>query len=60
MIAIKWERPYSDGGSPIIGYLVEQRRVGSPTWTKTSSTLVPYPEITLTGIDPTWRVSNKI
>lgn len=57
MIVIKWERPNTDGGSPIIGYLVEQRRVGSPTWTKTSNTLVPYPEMTLSCIDPTWRVS---
>lgn len=57
MIVIKWERPNTNGGSPIIGYLIEQRRVGAPTWTKTSTTLVPYPEITLNCIDPTWRVS---
>lgn len=57
MIVIKWERPNTDGGSPIIGYLVEQRRVGAPTWTKTSTTLIPYPEITLNCIDPSWRVS---
>lgn len=41
VLAIKWERPYTDGGSPIIGYLVEQRRVGSPIWTKLSATLIP-------------------
>lgn len=59
-LSIKWERPYSDNGSPIIGYLVEQRRVGSPTWVKTSATLVQYPEITLTGIDPTWRYQFRV
>lgn len=57
---IKWDRPYTDGGSSIIGYLVEQRRVGSPTWVKTSATLIPYQEITLTGIDPTWRYQFRI
>lgn len=59
-LAINWERPYSDGGSPIIGYLLEQRRVGSPTWIKTSATLIPYPEITITGIDPTWRYQFRV
>lgn len=59
-LAIKWERPYTDGGSPIIGYLLEQRRVGSPNWVKTSTTLVPYPEITLTGIDPIWRYQFRV
>lgn len=59
-LAIKWDRPYTDGGSPIIGYLVEQRRLGSPAWMKTSATLVPYPEITLTGIDPTWRYQFRV
>lgn len=59
-LAIKWERPYSDGGSPIIGYLLEQRRIGSPAWVKTSATLLPYPEITITGIDPTWRYQFRV
>lgn len=59
-LAIKWERPHTDGGSPIIGYLLEQRRVGSPTWVKTSATLLPYPEITLTGIDPSWRYQFRV
>lgn len=59
-LAIKWERPYTDGGSAIIGYLLEQRRVGSPSWVKTSTTLLPYPEITLTGIDPVWRFQFRV
>lgn len=58
-IVIKWERPY-DGGSPIIGYLLEQRRVGSPQWVKTSATLLLYPEVNLTGIDPTWRFQFRV
>lgn len=60
VLAIRWEKPYSDGGSPIIGYLIEQRRVGSPIWSKTSPTLVPYPEITLTNVDPTWRYQFRV
>lgn len=58
-IVIKWERPY-DGGSPIIGYLLEQRRIGLSEWVKTSATLLPYPEINLTGIDPTWRYQFRV
>lgn len=58
--AIRWERPYTDGGSPIIGYLVEQRRLGSAAWIKTSPTLVPYPEITLTSVDPTTRYQFRV
>lgn len=58
-IAIKWERPY-DGGSPIIGYLLEQRRIGSPEWIKSSATLLPYPEIIISGIDPTWRYQFRV
>lgn len=59
-LAIKWERPFTDGGSPIIGYLVEHRRIGSPAWVKTSATLVPFPEITMTGIEPNWRVQFRV
>lgn len=59
-LALKWDRPYTDGGSPIIGYLIEQRRIGSPSWVKTSATLVPYPEINITGIDPTWKFQFRV
>lgn len=60
-IVIRWDPPYTDGGSPIIGYLMEQRRIGSPTWTKTSATLLPYPEISLTIdiVDP-WRYQFRV
>lgn len=59
-IVIKWEQSYFDGGSPIIGYLLEHRRIGLPTWLKTSPTLLPYPEINLTGMDPAWRYQFRV
>lgn len=33
-IQLEWEKPKSDGGSRISGYLIEKREVGSDTWQK--------------------------
>lgn len=33
-ISIKWKEPEDDGGSPITGYIVEQREASSSLWTK--------------------------
>lgn len=60
VLAIKWDRPNSDGGSPIIGYLVEHRRVGSPTWTAACQTLLPYPEWPLGNLEPGWRYQFRV
>lgn len=60
ILLLKWDRPHTDGGSPIIGYLVEQRRVGSPTWSKATATLVPYPELSLSGLEPGWRYQFRV
>lgn len=58
-LTIKWERP-ADGGSPIIGYLVEQRRVGSPTWYKAAASLVAYPELVMTSLEPGRRYQFRV
>lgn len=59
-LTIKWERPNTDGGSPIIGYLVEQRRVGSPTWSKAAASLVPYPEMVISSLEPGRRYQFRV
>lgn len=59
-LTIKWERPNTDGGSPIIGYLVEQRRIGSPTWTKAAASLVPYPELVISALEPGRRYQFRV
>ncbi|KAK9695452.1 Fibronectin type III domain [Popillia japonica] len=55
VITIRWDRPVKDGGSPITGYLVEHRRTGSPHWVRATPLLVPFPELTLSGLEPGWR-----
>lgn len=59
-ITMKWERPNTDGGSPIIGYLVEQRRIGSPTWTKAAASLVPHPELIVHALEPGRRFQFRV
>lgn len=60
VITLKWDRPLSDGGSPIIGYLVEHRRTGSPHWVRATPTLVQYPELSLSGLEPGWRYQFRV
>ncbi len=33
-ITIKWDPVSNDGGSPVIGYIVEKRKKGSAFWSK--------------------------
>ena len=35
-ILVAWEPPESDGGSPLISYVVEKREASRPTWSKVS------------------------
>ena len=38
-VDLSWTRPLSDGGAPIEGYIVEQRRMGEDDWTKANTGL---------------------
>ncbi|XP_011632759.2 twitchin [Pogonomyrmex barbatus] len=60
VVAIRWERSPSNGGSAIIGYLVEHRRLGSPHWVRSTSGLCAFPELTLSGLDPGWRYQFRV
>lgn len=60
VITIRWSPPASDGGAPIIGYLVEHRRTGSPHWLRASPNLAEDTELTLTGLEPGWRYQFRV
>ncbi|XP_015122959.1 uncharacterized protein LOC107045270 [Diachasma alloeum] len=60
IVGIRWERSCYNGGSAIIGYLVEHRRLGSPHWVRSSPGLCSFPELTLTGLEPGWRYQFRV
>ncbi|KAL0100115.1 hypothetical protein PUN28_019518 [Cardiocondyla obscurior] len=60
VVAIRWERSPSNGGSAIVGYLVEHRRLGSPHWVRSTSGLCAFPELTLSGLEPGWRYQFRV
>ncbi|CAH0547510.1 unnamed protein product [Brassicogethes aeneus] len=60
LITIRWSKPTKDGGSPISGYLVEHRRTGSPHWVRATPLMVPFPELTVSGLEPGWRYQFRV
>ncbi|XP_076374334.1 uncharacterized protein LOC143258755 [Megalopta genalis] len=60
VVAIRWERSPSNGGSAIVGYLVEHRRLGSQHWVRSAPGLCTFPELTLSGLEPGWRYQFRI
>ncbi|XP_043525688.1 titin homolog isoform X1 [Frieseomelitta varia] len=60
VVAIRWERSPSNGGSAIVGYLVEHRRLGSQHWVRSTPGLCTFPELTLSGLEPGWRYQFRI
>ncbi|TMS38626.1 hypothetical protein L596_005310 [Steinernema carpocapsae] len=51
-ICLQWTRPYSDGGAPIQGYVVERREVGTNQWVKAAFGNVPDTKLRVTGLIP--------
>ncbi|KAM3957310.1 projectin protein bent isoform 8-T9 [Aphomia sociella] len=49
-VDLKWEAPLSDGGSPIIGYIIEKKDKYSPLWEKAVETHTPTPTATVNGL----------
>ena len=37
---VTWSPPASDGGTPLVGYHVEQRLISTPTWVRVGPTVV--------------------
>lgn len=48
-VSLAWEEPESDGGSKVIGYVVERRDVKRKTWTLATDH-AESPECTVTGL----------
>lgn len=46
---LKWEPPISDGGSPIVGYIVEKKDKYSPMWEKAVETQTDKPTAIVNG-----------
>ncbi|EDW79275.2 uncharacterized protein Dwil_GK13215 [Drosophila willistoni] len=55
VVNLRWERPLMDGGSPITGYTVEHRRMGSPHWVRATPTPISRCEVCISGLEPGWR-----
>ncbi|KAK5968521.1 Twitchin [Trichostrongylus colubriformis] len=49
-VTLTWVAPIDDGGSPITGYIVEQREHGSTLWAKVSDYNIRDPEFTVPGL----------
>ncbi|XP_011495824.1 PREDICTED: uncharacterized protein LOC105360581 [Ceratosolen solmsi marchali] len=60
VVGIRWERSPFNGGSSIIGYHVEHRKMGSPNWVRSAPVLCTFPELTLSGLEPGWRYQFRI
>lgn len=59
-VTLKWERPRTDGGSPLHGYYVQHRRTGSAQWVNSTPALILYPEVVLAGLEPGWRYQFRV
>ncbi|XP_036337123.1 protein piccolo [Rhagoletis pomonella] len=60
VVNLRWERPKLDGGSPITGYVVEHRRMGSPHWVRATPTSVLQCEVSISGLEPGWRYQFRV
>lgn len=58
---VAWDKPESDGGSPITGYYIERKERNSLLWVKANDTVVRTTEYPcaglIEGLEYTFRVS---
>ncbi|KAL7048848.1 hypothetical protein ACKWTF_003505 [Chironomus riparius] len=60
MVTIKWQPPAVDGGSAIMGYIVEHKRTGSPNWVRATPQSVQFTELSISGLEPGWRYQFRV
>ncbi|KAF4518521.1 hypothetical protein B566_EDAN004265 [Ephemera danica] len=60
VITVRWKPPESDGGTPITGYLVERRDMGTTVWVRAHAALTREPEIALAGLEPGRRYQFRV
>ncbi|XP_041468950.1 twitchin-like isoform X3 [Lytechinus variegatus] len=51
-VDLKWDKPTSDGGAKLAGYVVEKREEGSPDWEPVSKYPVRGTSVTVDGLEP--------
>lgn len=60
-VILSWERPASDGGSPITGYCIEKKERNSLLWVRANESVVKATQYTcsglIEGLEYTFRVS---
>ena len=60
-VIVSWEKPSSDGGSPITGYCIERKERNSLLWAKANESVVKSTQYTcfglIEGLEYTFRVS---
>lgn len=49
-ISLAWQKPNFDGGSPIVGYMIEKREGDSGKWSKANLTNITDTRFTVTGL----------
>lgn len=49
-VDLAWKEPFTDGGSPITGYIIEKKDKYSTLWEKALETNTPKPEALITGL----------
>ena len=47
---LRWNRPESDGGSPITGYIIERKEANKKAWQKIAQTEASVYECEVTGM----------
>lgn len=47
---LSWERPSSDGGSPLSGYIIEKKERNSLLWVRANESVVKATQYTCTGL----------
>ena len=50
-VDLKWQPPVNDGGSPITGYVIEKKEVGSPKWTKAAEVKEPDTKVRVEDLE---------
>ncbi|KAK1902396.1 Titin, partial [Dissostichus eleginoides] len=60
-VILSWERPSSDGGSPLTGFVIEKKERNSLLWMRANESLVKATQYTCTGlmegVEYTFRVA---
>lgn len=60
VLTLKWDRPTSDGGAQVTGFIVEHRRMGSPHWVRSVAQIISINEVSISGLEPGWKYQFRV